>query len=687
MADNATDGFNIHDAFAEYYNLSDRDQQKIRQTQAGCDHAGVDDYGQKTTCNQAGTHAVFAFKHDDDLDVTNPDEVAKGGFEKFGVVNEGKARNIIPQEDIRIYCPEHAETAKQLLNSKVANTKISADGSTQTTVEAGKMPLHHLQESDDPDHKRFLRQYSGLVKQLRSALTLNTIRHSGLVKNVPPRGYASGTTETEEDDAEKATREEFGQTSIEAATGSNLSDLSEAMIHEALHPNFEQDKAPTAMDAARQQLLVDPVEKTEAAAERKRVLNRLGKARKKNEYWCSNCNKSTQQNYSCMDCGKDAVHSKDVEVPKPGRPLKVGEDSKVEVTSHSLIRANQAIKGNAVTVKNENGELVQLPSTVNNVSDFVAGKGYAPDFDFRVRGAHEKSDIARTHFAPTEDFEDPDSLAPNLGERGTQYFSRTGGVAMFSGPDRTDTGPALGTEINTSVSIDPETGSYVPVMGTIKGNVEQFDPSSTGFTSVNENKSVKSRKRRFALNVKVGSGVAPSTTCHECTLRGDPLASVKKSVKDHNGEVHNVCAKGHRLPTNNIPIAWDKEKDMAVHVYPRPTGLIDAQQRPLYDWIPTNEPAVYTSNRVLVPKEHFNKLSPFSHIQAFMSRRTRSLALQNFVKMNTKRIEGRGPTNNPEFEEKMAAEPQNRLNFFLELGKREASDPEAEAQRDYYEED
>jgi len=687
MANNATDGYNSQDAFDEFDELSPRDQQKVQKTQAGCDHVGVDDSGQKTTCNQAGTHIVFAFKHKDNLDVVNPEEVAQGGFEKFGVVEEGTPRNIVPKEEIKVYCPEHAEHAKQILNEKVSRAQISQDGKTKTTIEAGKMPLHHLNESPNssPEHIRFLRQHQGLLKQLRSSYLLNTLRHSGLIKNVPPRGYASGVTLSEEDDAEKATREEFGQTSLEAATGSSISDLAEGLVYEANRHNFVQDKAPTGMDAASQQISEAPAAQAQSETERKRVRTRLSKARAKNEYWCPNCEKSAKQNYACTDCGQDTIHSSKVESKRAGRPFKVDEAGKAEVTSNSLNRAVTTIMGNAVTVKDKNNELVQLPSTVDNVRDFVAGKGYAPTIDFNVRGAHEKTDIARAHFAPTEGYDDPEGMAPNLGEAGTQYLSRTGGAAMFSGPDRAATGPVLGTEVNTSVSIDPETGSYVPVMGTIKGNIEQFDPSSTGFTSVNENKSVKSRKRKYGLNVKVAHhSVAPSTTCHECAYQGDSLASVKKSIKDHNGIIKNVCAKGHRLPTSDIPVAWDTEKGHAVHVYPRPTGK-NSEAGPLYDWIPTNEP-VLDKKGSPVTKDTINKFSPFSHLQAIMSRTPRAAGIQLSRRMTAKKADRRGITDTPEFAAKMAAEAPNRLKFMLELGKLEASDPKAGAS-DYYEED
>jgi predicted RNA-binding Zn-ribbon protein involved in translation (DUF1610 family) len=683
MADNSMGGFNIHDAFAEYHDLSERDQQKVRQTQAGCDHAGVDDYGQPTTCRNAGTHVVFAYKHEDDRDVVNPEEVAQGGFEKFGVVEEGKPRNIVPKEEIKVYCPEHAEHAKHLLNAKVAKTQISDDGSQQTVVEAGKMPLHHLQESGDPDHRKFLRQHQSLIKQLNSALTLNILRHSGLVKHVPPRGYASGTTLSEEDAAEAATREEFGQTSVEAATGSNISDLAEGLVYEANRHNFVQDEAPTAMDAARRQIIEAPAEKAQTEAERKRVRTRLSKARAKNEYWCPNCEKSAKQNFACMDCGQDTVHSSEVESRRAGRPFKVDEAGKVEVTSNSLNRAVTTIKGNAVTVKGPDGEPVQLPSTVDNVRDFVAGKGYAPTIDFNVRGVHDKEDIAETHFAPTEDYEDPAGMAPNLEEGGVQYYGRTGGAAMFSGPGRADTGPRLGTESRTSITI-AEDGSIVPVIGKVNGQYVDFAGDATGFTNVNENKSVKSRKRKYGLNVKLGQGVAPSTTCHECSLRNETSPVIRRVIKNANGQMQGVCAKGHSVPSKDIPVAWDSEKGHAIHVYPRPTGN-DSKEGPTYHWIPTNEPAL-DKNGAPITKDTMNKFSPFRHLQEVMSRRTRSAGIQNLTRTLGRRDSARSLTDSPEFEAKMAAERQGRLNAFLELGKREASNPEAEAQRSYEDE-
>jgi len=615
---------NYRDAADELAVLPENSQKLILRTHHGCDYAGVDDHGVRTTCSNPADTVVFATVQRPERDETN----ALTG-------NLTQPKVILPSEEIKAYCPLHDHMAVDDLhtklrkgsNEKYRETYIDEDGTPTHTHTADALPISVLSE-DNPKTHAWNRQNANLVKKLREGLLLNTLRHSGRIKNVPSRGFARGAFDDSEDLFEDVTREEFGTTGFEEATGSTIQDIVEGSVHQALNPNFVQDTKPTAIESAR---FEDEESQTtkQAQAHRNKIAAALSRAKNKGHRWCTKCQKSTKTDPYCDTCFSETVDSGSVPKKSAGRPMRVDEENHVVVTTNSTTKAVQAAIGNAVPVPGPNGTSVTLPSTVDNTRDFLKGTGYAPDYR-AIEGAHEKSDFTVSHFAPTEDYEDPETMVPSLGKGGSQYVSRTGALsesesraAVFQGPSKADTGPLLGTNARPGVTQNSETGEYEPITATSEGKLIDFTDGS--IENVDPNKSVKSRERTYGLNVKFVNHVAPSTTCHECSITGEASPVVRKFVKDHNGELKGVCAKGHRMPTSNIPVAWHEGR--AVHVYPRPTGTEDNQGRPEYKWIPTEEPAVHKREdgvRVLVSRDEVVKAAPFRHSQEAFSRRNPS---------------------------------------------------------------
>jgi hypothetical protein len=615
------------DAVDEFTSLPAKERYDITANGPGCDYAGVNENGQKTTCNNIPSHLVYA--------TAKPD------------YSLNLPKTILKSEEIKAYCPEHAEMAHEDLEYKIRtkhSEQITDDyGNLAFVHQAEGIPIHAVTEGGELSQKR---AYDNIRERLQHALTLNIFRHSGKIKNVPPRGFTTHF-DTEDSDAEAETREQFGKTAFEEEHGMSTGEAVEASIQRIISPPVQlETEAYDPIPAARRQFIEQPQEAKQREVERSRIRSQLGKARAKGHNWCTGCEKSTKTDVFCPNCLEPTVKASEIPKGKAGRPFKNitevntanGPVKTIEGRVYDAHKASDSIFGNSRIVKGPNGENVRVPNTVDNVIDFVSGRGYAPTRDFSIRGVSPKSDFAEQHYAPMENYDDSTNMTPkltapklddeearlhaeksqemlsnltpeqeeevkrnNFNLAGESYFGEmaydedikgfTKGGIPFSGP-RKNTGPVLSEKkSNMPVTVSDE-GEYLPAVFTHEGKVADFDATGASLQqTLDPNKSVMSRERKHALNVKVGRDVVPSKTCHECSLQGDPDV-VRRFVKDHNGDTHGECKKGHRMPTKDIPVAWVHGR--AVHVYKRPTTKSDSQGNRKYQWIDTNEPAFYS---------------------------------------------------------------------------------------------
>jgi len=597
------------DVFYQFEQLSPSQKRAFIKQKPGCDYSEEDENKNKVTCNNEGTHAVFGLKYETSA-------FPKDGLPAFHEEHETDYRAAGSHEDVRVYCPYHAEMERAKYQAKIGKQTSPTREGIVTVTEAAKMPVEKAVSSHS-------REYSKLFSHITRGLTLNYVRHSGQQKQAAPP--LTDLVDEDEDEIQSALQDIFGKEDYEKAMYAPKRDLAEAT---SLTTNYVQDKPITAMDIARKELRDIPQEKLQTEAENKKVRTRLSKARKKNEYWCTSCQKSTKQNSnSCTDCGTQPILSTEVKSRPAGRPLKADDDNNVEAATYDVTSSLHGIYGNRlVTFDPKTGERRELPSTVDNMVDFVAGKGFMPTKDLSIPLVHQKSSFTRSHFAPMENFENAAGLVPRVRDPESQegviqYYNRRGEAshAPFAGPTP-NTGPIAGEGNRISVTTNPEGEIVSTPVKTEFGKTEILDPSGMSLQSaIEEHQNFKERNREHALNVKLGTGVAPSTTCHECSFQDEKSTKIRKNITDATGASQGVCGKGHYTRRDDIPIALHEGK--VVHVYARPTSKYGKAGRE-YDWIPTNEPAISRTTGNPITIDEVNRMVPFRHLQEMMSRRS-----------------------------------------------------------------